>query len=86
MVRGQTRSKQMEEKGFVPPQEILTVERDTWYDRYQRHPNVANYAVVYKCSKGLKYSVRTWASDEMDAYTRVMNGDVIAAPPEESLS
>jgi len=70
----------MEKGGFVPPQEILTVKRDIWYDRYQRHPSVANYAVVYKCSKGLKYSVHTWASDEMDAYTRVMKGDVIAAP------
>lgn len=73
---------QEDDFAFVPPQEILKVERDTWYDRFQRSPDVAFYHVTYKAG-GLMYSVRTWAVDELDAYNRVMNGDVVVAPPEK---
>ena len=70
---------------FVPPDEILSVNRDTWYDRYANHPDVALYHVTYRGVGGLLYSMRTWARDEMDAYNRVMRNEVIAAPPEEGL-
>lgn len=66
---------------FIPPEEIVSIERDTWYDRYQRNPQVAYYHVTYRAG-GLMYSVHTWATDELDAYNRVMKGDVVVASPE----
>ena len=68
------------------PVEIVSVERDPWYDRFNkeaRSRGLSYYSVVYKCSRGLKYVVRTWARDELEAYTKVMNAEPNPTPPSE---
>lgn len=75
-----------EEFEFIPPAEILSVERDTWWDNY---PEVAvkrgwgYFVVKHKCPKGLVYVSQTWARDELDAYQRVMRGDLALTSMEE---
>jgi hypothetical protein len=66
----------MEEHSIPEPVEIVSVEHDPLYERFANEAisrGLRYYSVVYKCSDGLKYVVKTWARDELEAYTQVMN-------------
>lgn len=66
---------------FTPPTEILSVERDTWWDNYPEETNGLGYFVVkHKSHKGLIYITHTWARDELEAYTQVMRGKTRDSP------
>ena len=66
---------------FIPPAEILSIERDRWWDN---QPDLCKgmgyFAVKHKCVKGLIYITQTWAHDELEAYQQIMRGEVIAFP------
>lgn len=63
---------------FIPPAEILSIERDTFWDDYREEAGgLSFFSVVYLCPKGLKYVQSTWARDEIDAYQRVMTGSTM---------
>ena len=66
---------------IVPPAEIESIERDFWYDTFKGESGQSCYSVIYKCSRGLKYVVRTWARDELEAYTQIMDGKPNPFPP-----
>lgn len=66
---------------FIPPAEILSVERDHWWDNYPEETKGLGYYVVkHKCPKGLIYVTQTWARDELEAYTQVMRGKTRGSP------
>ena len=70
-----------EEFEFIPPAEILSVERDTWWDNYPEQSKGMGYFVVkHKCPNGLIYVTQTWARDEIEAYMQIMRGEAVAFP------
>jgi hypothetical protein len=69
---------------FIPPKEIVSVERDQWWDSYaddfkEELGGLRFYNVKFKCERGLIYNQSTWALDEVDAYNRVMGNTVITS-------
>lgn len=60
---------------FIPPAEILSIERDPWWDQYSVDTGgLAHFCVKHKCPRGLIYITNTWARDELEAYQQVMAG------------
>jgi hypothetical protein len=59
--------------------EVLSATEDEFWREWQlMHPDRTpryTYTVVFVCTKGLKYSVRVDAKDELEAYMRVSNND-----------
>ena len=63
---------------FIPPAEILSIQRDHFWDSFSNETGgLAFFSVTYACPKGLRYVQSTWAKDELDAYRKVMTGDVM---------